>query len=292
MTTEPQNSVIEGFQEHLAFLEENLEKLTIIFKETQPQPAETNALNNARGMMQSFRHHLKDLKKNSQDISLRLQQMDNLVKTSTLITSSLHLDQVLENVIDMIVDITGAERVYLMLNNDGNEALAIRAARNWDKETVLEQDVVFSHTVIEAAVKQLKPVITVNAKTDARFERARSVSQFDMRSILCIPLQLHGKIIGVLYADNRVAQGIFHENLLPILTAFANQATIAIENARLFGKVQAELVRATEELKQLQIEVNRSHVKQQVDEITETDYFQRLSEKAHDLRNIMGAVDE
>jgi transcriptional regulator with GAF, ATPase, and Fis domain len=287
MTNETKDLVTEGLQKNLSVLEESLEKLITRLKTPQSPSSESHDYYNLRGIIQSLRSRLEELKINGQEINLRLQQMDNLVKTSTLITSSLHLDQVLESVIDMIVDITRAERVYLMLNNDQDGELTIRAARNWDKETVGEEDVVFSRTVIKAALKELKPIITMNAKTDVRFERSHSVSQFDMRSILCIPLELHGKIIGVLYADNRVNQDIFRENLIPILTAFANQATIAIENARLFGKVQADLVSATKEIERLQIEVDRRRVNQQVDEITETDYFQQVHYKAQHLRNII-----
>jgi len=66
------------------------------------------------------------------------------------------------------------------------------------------------------------------------------------RSIICVPLFHKNKVIGVLYADNRRIAGLFGEREQSLLVAFANQAAIAIENARLFDRVRRALVEITE----------------------------------------------
>ena len=66
------------------------------------------------------------------------------------------------------------------------------------------------------------------------------------RSIICVPLIFKGQVTGVLYADNRHIPDLFGEREVSLLVAFANQAAIAIENARLFDRVRRTLVEITE----------------------------------------------
>jgi PAS domain-containing protein len=62
---------------------------------------------------------------------------------------------------------------------------------------------------------------------------------------LCVPLKARGEIIGVAYADNRIREGVFGPGELNLLTQFANQAAIAIYNARLYENVQRALADKT-----------------------------------------------
>ncbi len=103
-------------------------------------------------------------------------------------------------------------------------------------------------------------------------------------SMLIIPLILKDKVVGALYADNRVEQGVFSQENIPLLSAFANQAAIAISNARLFEKVQDELKEAQRQVQALLVEIDQSRVQEKVKEITESEYFQDLSSKVKDLR--------
>src|SRR5690606_7455519 len=95
---------------------------------------------------------------------------------------------------------------------------------------------------------------------------------------------LHGQATGVLYADNRVTQDVFRQEEIPLLTVFGTQAAIAIENARQFSEVKSDLNRALSELQSLQIQIDKKRVENQVSQITESDYFQRLSMAARTMR--------
>jgi len=72
------------------------------------------------------------------------------------------------------------------------------------------------------------------------------VVSYSLRSILCVPLKIKETVIGVVYADNHVRSGLFGESELALLIAFADQAAVAIENARLFENVRATLEEVTE----------------------------------------------
>lgn len=224
----------------------------------------------------------QNLKKNSRKLSRQLGQMQELVRTSALMTSSLDLERVLEDVIDTVIQLTGAERAFLMLKS--GEELKIHAARDWDKESLSDKEVSFSRGIINSAMEQGKPLITTNAQEDSRFSGMASVVSHDLRSIIVIPLIWQEKVQGVLYADNRLMMGVFNMDIIPLLTAFANQAAIAIANARLFERVKDDLVQAQREVQRLRIQIDDKRVQEQVDEITDNDYFQNLASMARNMR--------
>lgn len=245
------------------------------------------------GMIRGVNRGLIKARKQSSVLVEQVEQFERLVHTFTLITSSLNLDEVLNEVIDNVIAFTGAERAYLMLKDKKTRELKIHTARNWDRESLSTEEASFSRTVVNSAIKEAQAIITTNAQADNRFEGMQSVVSQGLRSILCIPLILRGDAVGVLYVDNRIEQDIFKQEMVPLLTAFGTQAAIAIENAQLFGKVKDDLDQARQELKQLQIQIDQSKVKEQISMITESDFFQKLSVEARNMRRrFEGKKDE
>lgn len=180
---------------------------------------------------------LKFLVKNSTEQDEELARLYALVDVSKVINSSLDLTTVLQEVMDTIISLTGAERGFLMLANL-NGGLDYRVARNMARETLEEEEFKISSTIAYRVAAQGEPVLTTNAQEDPRFTGQHSVAMYNLRSILCVPLKVKGKVTGLIYADNRVRSGAFTHRDLNILTAFANQAAVAIENARLFNDLQ------------------------------------------------------
>lgn len=179
--------------------------------------------------LHSLRQRVEQAHKQSEEVVEQSTRLQELVHASALITTSLELEQVLQEVMDSVISMTGAERAYLMLR-DGDD-LTIRAARNW--ETRAEEDAIFSSSVIREAFAKAEPILTLNAQSDTRFQSRRSVIGYALRSILCIPLMLERRVVGVLYLDNRIKSGVFNKNSVQLLSAFGSQAAIAIEKARL-----------------------------------------------------------
>lgn len=236
------------------------------------------------GMAQMLLQALERSHKSAKKTEKQLADMQELVHTSALITSSLEFDRVLEEVIDTVIKLTGAERAYLMLTHGDSHELRVQVARNASRETLSKDAITFSHQMINEAIAQGVPMVTTNAQEDERFTEMKSVFLNELRSIVIIPLLLKDKVVGVLYADNRVEQGVFQQESLPLLSAFANQAAIAISNARLFEKVQDELKAAQRQVAELKVELDQSRVQEKVKEITESEYFQQLTSKVKDLR--------
>jgi adenylate cyclase len=163
-------------------------------------------------------------------------ELEALFHVTQLVNSSLDLDQVLNQVMDQIIQLTQAERGFLMLINQAGE-LEFRVARNMDRETIEGSSFEISRTIVLRVAEQGAPVVTTNAQEDPRFKTQESVVSYNLRSILCVPLCVKDKVTGVIYADNRIRGGLFGERHRNVLMAFANQAAIAIENARLFASV-------------------------------------------------------
>ena len=236
------------------------------------------------GLAHAQAERMDKARRQAGSLGTQLEQTNDLLRMFTLISSSLELDQVLQEVMDTVITLTGAERAYLVLINPLNKDLEIAVARNWDRESLSETDALFSRSVVNQALRDGKAIVTTNAATDDRFLNAASVVNNQLRSILCIPLIVAGTPQGVLYADNRITQDIFRGDKIPLLTAFGTQAAVAIANARLYGQVKEDLSKALTELQSLQIAVDRGKLDRQVSEITETDYFQKLSASARSMR--------
>ena len=168
-----------------------------------------------------------------------------LADISQVINSTLKLDEVLRIVMDTIVRLTGAERGFLMLTNEKGE-MVTQVARNWEHESLSNSESAVSSTVIKRVIESGVPVMTTNAKEDPRFNGTESIIAYNLRSILCVPLMVKSYLIGVIYTDNRMRSGIFSDAERDLITAFANQAAVAIENARLFASLRQTLEEVTE----------------------------------------------
>jgi len=175
-----------------------------------------------------------------------------------VVNSTLEIDEVLQIVMDTIIRMMGAERGFLMLRDERGE-MVMRIARNWEQESINKNEFAISRTVVERVIGSGEAIVTTNAREDPRFGGQESIIAFNLRSILCVPLIVKSDLIGVIYTDNRIRSGIFSESDRDLLRAFANQAAVAIENARLFSSLKRTLEEVTE-LKNLMDDVFASIV--------------------------------
>jgi PAS domain S-box-containing protein len=203
---------------------------------------------NLPGVPESIAQLAGSLTRLSRQVAQQEEERKNLLALADIgqvINSSLETDEVLKIVMDTIVRLTGAERGFLMLRGaDGK--LEIRVARNWEQESVETSDFAVSSTIINKVATEGVAMLTTNAQEDPRFGGQESIVAYNLRSIMCVPLKVKDDITGVIYTDNRVRTGLFTEKERDLLTAFANQAAVAIENARLFESVRRTLAEVTD----------------------------------------------
>jgi signal transduction histidine kinase len=180
----------------------------------------------------------------------KLGRFEALYNVSRAIGSSLDLQTVLDQVMDAIIHLTGAERGFLMLRNDDG-GLEVKAARNLDQQTISDDKFLYSRTITNEVVDRGTPILTTNAAEDPRFSGQASIVNQVLRSIMATPLRARGNVIGVVYVDSRIMAGLFNDDDLAALEAFAGQAAVAIDNARLFSETDEALSRRVEELQRL-----------------------------------------
>jgi sigma-B regulation protein RsbU (phosphoserine phosphatase) len=169
-----------------------------------------------------------------------------LLRLSRMFNSSLDLDEVLNCVMDEVVRTLHAERGFIMLQEPGEE-FQFKVARGIHQEAIPDPLSEISLGIAHQVASNGLPILTSNALADDRFNQRKSVIFLRLRSILCVPLFIKGRIIGVVYVDNRLANGVFTRQDLELLSAIASTAAIAIENARLYqiaiekGRLESEL---------------------------------------------------
>ena len=180
-----------------------------------------------------------------------LERLELLYRLSQTFNSSLDLTEVLNRVIDEVIATLHAERGFIMLiDNDGSQTF--RVARGLDQQTIDQPQSQVSQSVVRKVVQEGQPLLTSDAQTDSRFNMRDSIMLLRVRSVLCVPLKIKDKVVGVVYADNRFEAGIFTQADLELIAAITSIAAIAIENARLYnmavekGRLLRELQMARE----------------------------------------------
>jgi transcriptional regulator with GAF, ATPase, and Fis domain len=198
-----------------------------------------------------------------------LTALDNhyrLLEINKLINSEHNLKKLLELIMDSVIEMAGAERGFLILHE--RESLVIKVARNFDRESIRKPEFKVSHSVAEEVLRTGKPIISADALSDPNLPPAGSVADLKLRSLLCIPFRVRDQVLGCVYIDNRFETDLFQEDDLPLLQGFADQAAIAIENARLFEENlhrQEELKHSRDEIERLNDQLKAKVEKQYVE---------------------------
>lgn len=163
----------------------------------------------------------------------RESQLEALMGIGRTINSSLGRRRVLAEVMDTLILLMRAERGFLMLKGDDGR-LAVETARGIDQVNLEAEAFNVSRTIVDRVAATGETILTTNAQEDPRFGDQISVAAFRLRSILCAPLKIKDELIGVIHVDNRARTGIFQEQDKKMLSAFADAAAVAIDNANLF----------------------------------------------------------
>ena len=168
-------------------------------------------------------------------------QLDGLYQVSRAVNSTLNLEKVLNRAMDIIIQVTHAERGFMMLTDEATGELNFRVARNMERSTISAPEFEVSRSILTGVARTGQPIVTTDAAHDPRFSDHESVVSKSLRSILCIPMKAKENVIGLIYVDNRLRVGMFHSTDLDALRAFADQTAIAIENAQLFEDLQQKM---------------------------------------------------
>jgi len=159
-------------------------------------------------------------------------RLERLQRIAGALNSEMDLDRILNLIMDHVVELSQAERGFLVLSREGQ--LSVPVARHFQKEDVMNPEGGFSRTIAERVAHSGEPVLTVDATADDRFVQYASIHEIAPRSVLCMPFKERtGLTVGVVYIDNRIARGVFGEEHLRALQSFADLAAGAINRAQI-----------------------------------------------------------
>ncbi len=192
----------------------------------------------------------KDLSGQLANSQHRVRKLEMLTEITKAMNSTLNLNELLSHIVDSTIKIAEMDRGFLMLSNKTGE-LEFRIARDSRQQNLGESDFEVSHTIIGEAADKGKPLFISDIDKNGRYKDQESVLDLQLKTAICLPLMRDDSVIGVIYTDaSRLSIEIEQEDM-PIFSAFAVQAAIAIENARLHG----ELIMSKENLARENLEL-------------------------------------
>ena len=185
----------------------------------------------------------------------------SILKASQTLSGEIELQQLLSTLMSIILENAGATKGALLLMSDRDLTIEAIATRLDGKEEFLLESLNESIPLHQSQdvprgvinyVRNTTKVILLDAnQAQEQFASDRYLLFFSPQSLLCAPLLVRGKLIGVLYLENRLTADVFTSDRIEILDTLCTQAAISIENARLYQRAQ----QAVENLQDAQLQL-------------------------------------
>ena len=169
--------------------------------------------------------------------TLSVDRLSLLYDVSRELTTERDVKVLLDRTLGNLLAVYPAERVVVAIKNETPKGFLIDAVRYHNVEADDAEEL--SRGVIRRAIETNEPVLSMDAQADDRLNQYQSVIDYDIRSVLCVPL-FHVKegVIGALYVDHRGMGNAFFEADQTFLQAFANLVGMALVNARMYEQLE------------------------------------------------------
>ena len=197
------------------------------------------------------------IRDNQEDIHHR--ELDTILKFSALINSSLKIEDVLDNAMRWAEEFMEAEASSVYELDEEKSELFIRLARGEKKEPMKGIRVKVGEGIAGRVVLTGQPMVIQDVRKEKSFsDKFDRLTGFETRSVICVPLVLRGKPIGALQVLNKISQESFSQEDLELLTSMAQQIAVAMENAKLYQRLEEKFELTAQELKTTQEKLIRS----------------------------------
>ncbi len=211
--------------------------------------------------------------------SLKSEKVAAAVEIGSIVNSTLNLAEVLGLVMRYVNRVTNSMASSLMLLDERTGELVLSVPTGPKAAKLTDMRIPASEGIAGWVVEHGQPVLVPDVKKDERFyKEVDKVSRFKTKSIVCVPLKAKTKLIGVLELMNKVDGTAFTEEDVVLMSIFAYQAAMAIENARLYSELKERL--------EGEIQLQKK--------LSESDKFRALglmaSGVAHDFNNLLMGI--
>jgi transcriptional regulator with GAF, ATPase, and Fis domain len=152
----------------------------------------------------------------------------------------------IEALLDAVIEVVDANKGFVILLRDGDPEVA--AARNVDQETIPDAVTQLSDSILRRCIETRQPLIVSDAVNDTMFNSSESVLNLQLSSVMVAPLIAQGQLLGLIYVGNDNVVNLFEQSSLEVLTVFAGQASLILQNAILLNQLTTDRDRIAEEL--------------------------------------------
>lgn len=149
------------------------------------------------------------------------------------------VDALLERMMDAIIELTNAEKGFLLIADETQE-MQLRVARAMDAETLEDHAALYSDSIVQTVIKTQETLIVSDALRDSAFSASQSVVNFNLCSVLCAPLVHRGTLLGIIYVGNDRVANLFQAQDKETLTLFSGHAALIIRNAMLMQELRQD----------------------------------------------------
>lgn len=198
---------------------------------------------------------LEELKISNMILHRRINELNALYEAGKSIGSTSNLRELLRQIVSLASHVTEAKVGSIMLLDSRSEYLTIEAAIGLDEKIIETTRLPVGESIAGSVAQQGEPLIVEDVEADDRFKRMNK-DRYGSASLLCAPLKIKNRVIGVINMANKTTGEKFDKNDLRLLTTFAAQAAVAVDDANQFEKKRRQLTEY-EILHELAIEMNQ-----------------------------------
>ena len=211
--------------------------------------------------------------------------LTTILQASQVLSSEIKLDKLLIAMMKIVIKNAGADKGFLLLPKQEQWLIQAEAMLDHQRVKVLqsidiEQNSVLSNSIVNFVIRTHKHVVWPNQDKKFDFKNDTYFQQSQPQSILCMPLLNRGKLVAVLYLENKDTKHAFTEQHLETLCLLSSQISISIENAQFYAELEIKVEERTAELKAQNV----------VLEDLNREKNAMLGITAHDLKNPIGIV--
>ncbi|MBL7996826.1 sigma 54-interacting transcriptional regulator [bacterium] len=196
----------------------------------------------------------------SEEREFDIQSFQVLYEITQNINSILDSEALFDRIMDNAIENTKSDRGLILIKSETSDQFDMKVARNIDQETLSDMTHI-SQSIVQEVYQTGQSIVTADANLDDRFKARKSIVAYNIRSIMCVPLKIKSKVIGAVYVDKQFDTNYFSPRNLKFLESFANIAGIAIENARLYEKLNLEKDYLSKENMELKSEIQEKFLK-------------------------------
>jgi len=181
----------------------------------------------------------------SEDLSVDLYDLKAVIKAYRAISSEILLDSLLEKLMRICLEVAGATRAALIMEENGEFMVTALQDSQGDEETCLTpvslEKCMLPTALIRYVGRTRKSILQDNAREDHLPVDASYVSSRGVKSTLCVPILLHDNVLAVVYLENSLSIGAFTPKHQEALRLIAAQAAISLQNAQLYKSLTQEI---------------------------------------------------